>query len=160
MEQTIKYTPISEVKVYRHSLDSLTYSVSWDCKDGRYHVWVDATTKRMKADDNKLYKNPLPGAPKFETRLLKTEIAKNAAMIEHVLLIAEGNHLFEDCDVRLREIQEAKDRENHAEYLVELQKEAGPKMYAVLKDLLPKLAAHGMRTDEVKAVLREAEEQP
>lgn len=28
-----------------------------------------------------------------------------------------------------------------------------PEMYDLLKDLLPKLAAHGMRTDEVRAIL-------
>ena len=32
-----------------------------------------------------------------------------------------------------------------------------PEMFSVLKDLLPKLAAHGMRIDEVKAVISKAE---
>lgn len=157
MQSTIKYTPIENVRVNRNSLDSLTYSVMCDCKDGRYHVWVDAVSKKMKAGDNNLYKNPLPGQH-FNTRQLRAGLPKNAAMIEHMLVIAETNHLFDECDARLREKQAVEDRENHAAYLIELQKQAGPKLYVVLKDLLPKLEAHGMRTYEVRAALREAEE--
>jgi hypothetical protein len=135
MQTTIKYTPIEDVRVHRNSLDSPTYSVSCNCKDGRYHVWVNAQTKKMQAGDNKLYKNPLPGVH-FDTRYLKADLAKNAAMIEHMLLIAETNHLLDECDAKLREKQEIEDRKAEAEYREELKKQAGPKLYDALKQML------------------------
>jgi metal-dependent amidase/aminoacylase/carboxypeptidase family protein len=122
--------------VNRHSLDSNSYSVSCIWGDGRYHVWVDADTKKMKPGDNTLYKNALPGAAKFDTRYLKADLAKNADMIQRMLGIAEAQQLFLKCDAKLREKQEAEDRENEAAYREELKKQAGPRLYDALKNIV------------------------
>jgi len=98
---------ITKVEVDHNSRIS-DYSLSWEHKGARYHVWLSGDGQFALRPT--LYKNPPitvehRGPGWFSTRRLDVSVTKNHLMIQEALLIAKQSHLFEAADAKLDAIE-------------------------------------------------------
>jgi hypothetical protein len=147
-------------------------SVAGTGRDGnRYHVWInhDLSIPDYSAHEFTLYKNPPLSVPfrgegYFRTRHLDARAAVNRQLVDELIETAEKNRLVAQADERLAYKQLEEKREQDRRYREYLKQQAGPSLYAALKDLLamiegesPSLLEDDINAERAYAALREAE---
>jgi len=116
------------------------YSIDWSDKKGnRYHVWLDRTTRRRR--DDTLYKNPPTGTKHkgegyFPTRRLDVTNKANLTTFEYAMQEATRLGLFEKEEQHIADKVAAEKAANYIKYVEHCKKEAGPELYAALRNLL------------------------
>jgi hypothetical protein len=137
------------------------YCLSWDYKGDHYHVWLNREDHSVQpgvgTNGRNLYKR---AAGSRDVRYLDHATIKNGMLIAQAHSEAQAAKLFELCDLRLGEIEKKRLAQAQAEYLIELQRQAGPEMYAVLKQALvivpmlkPETCTEADRANLIKAIL-------
>lgn len=139
------------------------WAASWDVVgEGRYHVWFDAKTRQIETDWRGpgrgklpiLYKNPpagvKPGHPGyFPTRKLDASSPGNEATIKLVFEVIDRDGLIEKARIAYREREEKRHKEQREAAREYREREAGPKMAAILRRLA-KVADGELNHDTLK----------
>lgn len=87
------------------------YALSWTTKEARFHVWLDRQTKALRPDALHKRSHAEYKQEGYFYRRLKVEIPRNAAMIEEARRIAEDRDLYTLATYKLKERDQAEDRE-------------------------------------------------
>jgi hypothetical protein len=144
-------------------------------RDGnRYHIWInhDLSIPDYSEHEFVLYKNPplsvkFRGEGWFRTRQLDAANAVNIQLVGELIEAAKKNNLVRQADERLDASNHAEENERDRRYREYLKQQAGPSLYAALKDLLamiegeaPSLLEDDINAEHAYAALREAEPKP
>jgi len=131
-------------------------------RDGnRYHIWInhDLSIPDYSEHEFVLYKNP-PLSVKFRGEGW-------FQLVVELIEAAKKNNLVRQADERLDASNHAEENERDRRYREYLKQQAGPSLYAALKDLLamiegeaPSLLEDDINAEHAYAALREAEPKP
>lgn len=140
----------------------------WEADGACYHFWFKVESKVIDRSPfsglGTIYKNPLkPGLKDsdpgyFPTRHLNASAAKNVGIVAHVFEVIEREGLIAKA-IEAYKARESKKRAEAAEWRrIERIKEAGPKLYEALLNLLKAADAGSWkerRKDEARALLKD-----
>jgi len=107
-----------------------------DCKNARYHVWLDPKT--MDPGDT-LCKNSIVarGHPDyFDTRRLETTSAPSQKIIDAMIAVCKSEGLLEKFVVKERKDKAKQQKEAEAYRRIRRIREAAPRMFDLLRDLI------------------------
>lgn len=123
------------------------WSAGFDYKGARFHVWFDRDSmqvERVGSAHPILYKNPPIGTKFrdvangwFETRRLDAGAKENALLVAEMFGQIKEQGLIEKAEAEAHAAEQERLEKAAAEYKINLQKEAGPKLYEALHDALP-----------------------